>query len=68
MSLLWPVASPVLWFKEICRASNAVTVELDGGVRKEKSLVLLQYNILTYCLLSILIVIIVAIPSMPRNI
>lgn len=60
MSLLWPVASPVLW---ICRASNAVTVELDGGVRKEKSLVLLQYNIL-----SILIVIIVAIPSLPRNI
>lgn len=44
MSLLWPVASPVLWFKEICRASNAVTVELDGGVRKEKSLVLLQYT------------------------
>lgn len=45
MSLLWSVASPVLW---ICRASNAVTGELDGGVRKEKSLVLLQYNILTY--------------------
>lgn len=44
MSLLWPVASPVLWFKEMCRASNAVTVELGGGVRKEKSLVLLHHR------------------------